>query len=321
MKAENLAKYRTIGDEPADNLIAKLVDIEGVHFIRQLMPFLSDYEQLSFVNQPQILLDFLSNNAKFPSFYDKKQVIRATDFYRDSQQNIGLVLGLYSLPYCYLGADGAKVLYLSERIKNDTNKRLQETGMFLKAVMNFDNWNNGNIFAICLKVRLLHAAIRYFTNKSGRWDLAWGYPINQEDMLGTNLAFSLIVIKGLQKLGYKIDETYETAYMNTWNLIGNLLGVETEILPKNYLDAIKIDKLISGRQFRQSNEGQELTASLMNAVRQIAPNETIGNLLQEQSKFLLGEKYAEMLGIKETNLPKNVLQIYNTTSVLMSKIF
>jgi ER-bound oxygenase mpaB/B'/Rubber oxygenase, catalytic domain len=321
LKAETLAKYRAIGDEPADNLIAKLVEIEGIHFIHQLMPFLSDYEQFSFSNQPQILQDFLSENSNHPSFFDKKQVIRATDFYRAYQQNIGLVLGLYSLPYCYLGADGAKVLYLSERIKNDTNKRLQETGMFLKAVMNYDNWNNGNIFAICLKVRLLHAAIRYFTNQSGRWNLAWGYPINQEDMLGTNLAFSLIVLKGLQKLGYKIDETYETAYLETWNLIGSLLGVETEILPKNYLYAIKTDKLISDRQFRQSDEGQVLTASLMNAVRQIAPNENIGNLLQEQSRFLLGEKYAEMLGIKETNLPKNVLKIYNTTSVLMSKIF
>lgn len=317
----DLTYFRMQGDLPADELIAKIIDSEGLGFVKELMPYLSDYQNVSFEEQPKILQEFLTENSCFPDFYNKKQIIRATDFYRENLQNIGLVLGLYSLPYCYLGADGAIVLHLSERIKNDTQKRLMETGAFLKAVMNFDNWNNRNIFAICLKVRLLHAIIRYFTLKSGRWDLAWGYPVNQEDMLGTNLAFSFIVLKGLQKMGHKIDESFEKAFMNTWNVIGFLLGVNLEILPGNYLQAIKLDKMIAKRQFRQSLEGQELTCALMKSITELAPNPTVANLFVEQSRFLLGEKYAEMLGIKETNLPKTVLKIYNSTSVLMSKIF
>jgi len=190
----DLKKIRSLGDKNADDIIHKLVEQEGIHFLRQLMPFLSDYQNLSFQNQPQILQDFLLLNASFPAFYDKKNLIRATDFYRENQQNIGLILGLYSLPYCYLGADGAKVLYFSERIRNDTYKRLLETGNFLKAVMNYDNWSEQNIFAICLKVRLLHASIRYFTLNSNSWDMSWGFPINQKDMLGTNLAFALNVL-------------------------------------------------------------------------------------------------------------------------------
>lgn len=68
----DLAKYRTLGDDSADEIIQKLVQQEGIYFLRQLMPFLSDYQNLSFQNQPQILQDFLSNNASFPDFYDKK---------------------------------------------------------------------------------------------------------------------------------------------------------------------------------------------------------------------------------------------------------
>jgi hypothetical protein len=264
---------------------------------------------------------FLSANCSLPVFYDKKKLIRATDFYQENQQNIGLILGLYSLPYCYLGADGAKVLYMSERIKNDTYKRLTETGSFLKAVMNYDNWKSIRIFAICLKVRLLHASIRYFTLHSKKWDLAWGYPINQEDMLGTNLAFSLVVLRGLEKLGYSIDKTYEDAYINIWNVIGFLLGVKQEIMPKNYVEALKIDKQIADRQFRQSVEGQELTASLMQVIRSFAPNDITADLLQSQSRMLLGEKYAQMLGIAETNFPNALLKVYNITSVLISKVF
>ena len=317
----DLAQYRTLGDDAADEIIQKLVEQEGISFVRQLMPFLSDYQAISFQNQPQILQNFLSENTVFPAFFDKKNLIRATDFYRENQQNIALVLGLYSLPYCYLGADGAKVLYLSERIRNDTYKRLLETGNFLKAVMSYDNWSQQRIFAICLKVRLLHAAIRYFTMHSNRWDLTWGHPINQEDMLGTNLAFSLIVLRGMKKIGYQTDESYENAYLNTWNVIGFLLGIKPEIMPTSYLEAVKIDKLISERQFRQSPESQALTASLMQVIRGFAPNKVIGDLLQEQSRFLLGKKYAQMLGIAETNIPDILLKVFNSTSVLMSKIF
>lgn len=319
-KAE-LNKYRALGDNEADETIDQIVNQHGLSFLRQLMPFLSDYQNLSFENQPPILQTFLAQNSSLPVFYDKKKLIRATDFYRENQQNIGLILGLYSLPYCYLGADGAKVLYMSERIKNDTYKRLTETGNFLKAAMNYDNWQSERIFAICLKVRLLHATIRCFTLHSKQWDAAWGYPINQEDMLGTNLAFSLVVLRGMEKLGYSVDKSYEEAYINTWNVIGFLLGVKQEMMPENYLEAVKIDRQIAERQFRESLEGQQLTASLMNVVRSFAPSEITADLLQSQSRMLLGEKYAKMLGITETNIPNTLLKVYNTTSVLMSKIF
>lgn len=319
-KAE-LSKYRALGDKEADEMIDQIVNQQGFPFLRQLMSFLSDYQNLSFENQLPILQTFLVKSSSLPAFYDKKKLIRATDFYRENQQNIGLILGLYSLPYCYLGADGAKVLYMSERIKNDTYKRLTETGNFLKAVMNYDNWQSERIFAICLKVRLLHATIRYFTLHSKQWDLAWGYPINQEDMLGTNLAFSLVVLRGMEKLGYVVDKSYEDAYINTWNVIGVLLGVKPEMMPESYLEAVKIDKQIAERQFRESIEGQQLTSSLMNVVRSFAPSEITADLLQSQSRMLLGEKYAKMLGITETNIPNTLLKVYNTTSVLMSKVF
>lgn len=319
--AKQLIYYRTVGDLGADMLIEQFVAQKGISFLRSLMPFLADFKKLDFSGQPQLLQDFLKQNSIYPSFFDKKELIRATDFYRQNQQTIGLILGLYALPYCYLGADGARVLYMSERIRKDTYNRLVETGSFLKAVMNYDNWTSQRIFAICTKVRLMHAAIRYFTLHSRQWDMAWGYPINQEDMLGTNLAFSLVVLRGMRKLGYSIDNTYERAYLYTWNVIGFLLGVDGAILPANEQETIRVERLIAARQFRQSAESQALTDSLMQAIRNISPNESTANLLQAQSRFFLGEKYAEMLGIKETNIPDTLLKVYNLTSVVLSRFF
>ncbi len=316
-----LLTQRKIADPPADAAIEALVTENGLSYLREIIPFLSDYQSISFESLPSVLQNFLKNNSVFPNFYNKKEMIRATDFYRGNQQEIGLILGLYALPYCYLGADGARVLCFTDRIKNDTYKRLKETGDFLRAVMNYDNWHNGAIFSITAKVRLLHAAIRYFINKSGRWDLAWGQPINQQDMLGTNLAFSLIVLRGMGKLGNSPDTSYQKAYLNTWSSIGFLMGVSENILPKNIAEANKFDKEITQTQFRQSAEGQELTSSLIQVIRNFAPNEITANFLQAQARFLLGEKYAEMLAIKETNVPQSVLKIYNQSATILSKIF
>ncbi|HEY1053906.1 MAG TPA: oxygenase MpaB family protein [Emticicia sp.] len=321
MKINQLTYYRSVGDAEADALIEQLIAKEGIGFLRSLMPFLGDFKKLDFQNQPQLLQDFLKTHSSLPDFFNKKELIRATDFYQENQQIIGLILGLYALPYCYLGADGARVLYLSERIRKDTYNRLVETGNFMKAVMSYDNWEDDKIFAICAKVRLMHAAIRYFTLHSQKWNMDWGYPINQEDMLGTNLAFSLVVLRGMRKIGYSVDNTYQRAYLHIWNVVGFLLGIDEELLPANDLEAIKLERMIVARQFRQSAESQALTDSLMQTVRGISPNEWTGDLLQAQSRFLLGEKYAEMLGVKETNISDTLLMVYNTTSVVLSRFF
>ena len=44
--------------------------------------------------------------------------------------------------------------------------------------------------------------------RSGRWDAErWGAPINQHDMAGTQLLFSLAVLEGLRTLGFRITTT------------------------------------------------------------------------------------------------------------------
>ena len=65
---------------------------------------------------------------------------RGMAFFKKHAQQIGLTLGFFSLPYSYLGANGAQVLWLTERIKNDTARRLQETGEWVFAVNNPKEW-------------------------------------------------------------------------------------------------------------------------------------------------------------------------------------
>lgn len=319
--SENMSRWRSQGDLPADEVIKEIVEKEGMQYVKSLMTYLSDFKKLDFKNQNCYFEKFYNQYAQTPANYNRKEVIRATSLYLQNQQTIGMVLGCFSLPYCYLGEDGARVLCMSERIGHDTYNRLMETGHFLRKVMNFDHWENGQLFDIVFKVRMLHAVIRYFTLHSGKWDMTWGTPINQEDMAGTNLAFSLIVVRGLLKMGIAVDEQSERAYLTTWAYIGELLGVNKELLTYNIKSAVLLDKLIAQRQFRPSESGHKLTDSLMKCYAEMSGSQLASEFFQAQSRFFMGHEHADMLGIPTTRFPMSVLNAFNKSTSFFTNIY
>ncbi|MFN3851253.1 MAG: oxygenase MpaB family protein [Spirosomataceae bacterium] len=321
MNTIDFDKYRQIGDSQCDEVVSQLFVYGGMAYLRQLIGYLSNYQDFTFAGHPQILQDFIEQHRQLPENLNKKNVVRACQFYRVHQQAIGMVLGCYSLPYCYLGADGSQVLYLSERIRKDTYKRLKETGQFLKNVMNYDNWQDGKIALICLKVRLMHSVIRLFTMHSGQWNMAWGYPICQEDMAGTNGTFSFIMIKGLRKMGYVVDESDERAYIETWNYIGEMMGVCKALHPQSWKDAVLLDKVIAQRQFKESRESQILANSLINTFQSMTQNKFESDLVIAQFRYFLGDEHANMLGISKNRIPKQFVKVLNNSNAFLSNFF
>lgn len=316
-----LATYRNEGDEPADRVVEELARQEGITYLRQLMPHLANFTVYNFAELHPLFAKFYEQNAHFPNNYNKKLVVRSTDFYMRYQQQIGMLLGCYSLPYCYLAEDGARVLCMSQRIGKDTYQRLKETGNFVRRVMNNDYWQSEHIFSIIFKVRFMHAFVRYFTLNSGKWQNEWGHPINQEDMAGTNLAFSLIVLRGLRKMGLSVDESAEEAYLMHWYYIGQLLGVKPDLLVTSIKEAITLDKAIAERQFRASQSGQELTKALMNCYAEMTGSQLATQFFQAQAHLLLGEQYAQMLAIPTPNIPLSVLQAFNVSTSFLSNMY
>jgi ER-bound oxygenase mpaB/B'/Rubber oxygenase, catalytic domain len=321
LELEELNVLRKSGDKPADDLMASLYDKFGSKFGSGLMPFLHDFEKSKVNQQDELIQIFFKTYSKLPSFYDKKDTIRASDFFSRHQQAIGVVLGCYSLPYCYLAEDGARVLGFSGRINSDTYNRLKETGNFLRKAMNYDHWESGQVITMLLKVRLLHAFWRFMVLKSNKWDMAWGLPINQEDLLGTNLSFSLIVLRGLKKSGFVIDLTYEKSYINHWATVGYIMGMNEKTIVHEMKDAIKIDKKIASRHFRASKIGKELTASLMNTYVEMSGSSLAGEFFKSQSRLMLGNEYADYLGIPESKFPPSILHAFNKTSSFLSNIY
>ncbi|MPR36364.1 oxygenase MpaB family protein [Salmonirosea aquatica] len=295
--ADFLEPYRHTGDPAADAVIDAVAAQGGHGAVGPLMRFLTNYEDFTFEGQSDAVQEFIKSQNKFPDTFDAQAFDEGMAFFWRNYRLISLLLGTYSLPYCYAGANGAQVLWISERIRNNTYQRLEETGAFVFGIMQEPDWHNGRNFQRIAKIRLLHAAIRWFTLHSGRWDAAWGYPICQEDMAATNLSFSYIAIKGFRKLKISVSQKEESSFLHFWNVVGELLGVDPALLPQNMLEAYRLEKGISARQFRSSEAGQGLTRALLKAIEQQITSPSLRNAPAAQMRFFLGDSTADLLDI------------------------
>lgn len=304
-----LAAFRQCQDPPADAVI-EAVAAEGGHAaVGRLMTWLGQPTEQNLDGLPELVQRFLGENSKLPAFADWGKMQRGLRFFKKREGPIGLMLGFLSLPYTYLGADGTQVLMRSGRMLGDTRKRLEETGEFLFGLMNERAWNTGDAFVRCLKVRLIHAAVRWYTHRAGNWQDAWGPPVNQEDMAETNLTFSWIVIRGLRLASIPPTDEEAEAYLHLWNVIGALNGVDETLLPQNLREAFLLDKAIARRQFRPSPEGRALTKALLRAIEDLIPSLTFKTLPAAQMRFLLGDEYADWLGIPDVPVEKRLVRL------------
>ena len=317
---ELLNSKRLSGDPEADEFIRFVfADHEKKQQLQQWMGGKSGTAHLGLLKAAYPEFNFIAHADRLPSWAQPRLMKTGAIFYARHSEIIMSLLGLLSLPYCYTAANGAMVLYLSELIRKQTTKRLFDTAVFVWEVMGPDAFGTtGQAYEEILKVRILHAAVRYYTLQSGKWDDAWGLPINQEDMAGTNLSFSLIVIRGLRMLGYTVSQADQAAFMHIWAVVGYLTGLDDDLIPENGRMALQLDALIKKRQFSVSAHGQELTASLIAHILSVNKSKATANDIMGLMRYLLGKEIANMLTINAPELPAYKLALIRTINLLKS---
>ncbi|MCC5928930.1 MAG: DUF2236 domain-containing protein [Cyclobacteriaceae bacterium] len=291
---QSMGLYRQIGDPIADELARQLIQKMNRQQLQELLNF--DAQNIS---TPKEYNDFLTDLKVLPVWYRQHQMQEAAKFFKKYTREIMAILGAYSLPYCYAAADGARVLYLSEKIRKNQDKRLFETASFVVGLFEDKAFSGDKAgYELILKTRLRHAVVRYFTLKS-EWNNDWGVPVNQEDMAGTNLAFSLIVLKGLEKFGFDISLDEKNAWLHAWKYIGFLLGIHEVLLTDDLREAYHLERIIERRQLKSSEHGRELTRSLVNHLKSSIPDKKIAAMVESQMRLLMGDKVADILGLSK----------------------
>lgn len=296
-----LDSMRLMSDQKADALV-ELIMSEGLHTqLGILMQAEKNAGTLDDSLHPEIL-SFVEELHVLPPWADMEKIEKAEVFFKAYQIYVYSALLFASLPYCYAAADGARVLSMSNRMKDNTGKRLSETGQYIMDVSEPGAFSKkGKAFKSIIKIRLIHAAVRYRLNKSGEWKSEWGLPINMEDMAGTNLAFSMVTLRAMETMGAPLDQATRDAFIHKWNIISFLQGLDESLLPADYAEALLLEKRIQVRLFRPSEEGKKLTRSLtefIEAIEKPVAREYGARMI----RHLLGNQVGDLLGLPEISL-------------------
>src|SRR6185312_3557879 len=122
------------------------------------------------------------------------------------------------------------------------------------------------------KVRLLHASVRHHLRREGRWDeAALGVPICQEDMIGGQMIFSILVLDALHRLGVHITEDEADAYFHAWQVVGAMLGVDASQAPATLAEARDFCDLYMTHYMGPSEPGVLLTRQLIDLYQDVVP--------------------------------------------------
>lgn len=313
-----LAAARQVGDPPGDDLVSCLVKNNFSLGLAALHRWAEESaspipEEL----QPKHF--FWSLYKKLPDWADAELIKTGQNFFHRHVEEIMLLLGFLSLPYCYAAANGAKVLCRSRRIMTDTRRRLAETARFVLSVHQANAFDcSGAILPQPLRqivaVRLMHAVVRYHLSRSSKWNVqAWGLPVNQEDMAGTNLAFSFITLQGLRKIGLPVEWKEAHGFLHLWNLVGYFLGIFPQWLPTDMRAAACLEKTIAQRQFRSSPEGRALAKALIDSISSHPQRWSfmqVPGFVPSLMRFLLGEHISNLLNLPPATLPFSIFRLY-----------
>ena len=299
-----LQSHRKFTDPIADEAVKSIFDNNEEEEMRHVFMMIVRNDGKLPKDLPHKVKEYFQKTAVLPDWADWDLIKFGQENYIRHGLPIGMLLFYKSLPECYTGAKGSEVLLSTTRLNDHSknldvfSKRMSETGLFIyDAMMPGGLDPEGSGIRTAQKIRLIHATVRYFLKKQG-WDTEkFDEPINQEDMAGTLMSFSALILQGLQQIGIDLDTTEAEAYMHCWRVIGHVMGVHPDLIPNNAADAIALGTAIINHQEGASPAGHRLTNALLNFCNKKAPFFIKDSFHPAMMRLLIGEKYSELLQI------------------------
>lgn len=266
---------------------------------------------------PDVAREYLEATGTPPAWVDWAEMEKARLFFIDNNVHISTALSFAAMPACYLVPHVAKLLSATHGLKYPS-KRMAETGQFTVHLMQPDAFEAGSRFIpAAQKVRLLHASIRHHLTRENRWDAAThGTPICQEDMIGGQMFFSLLVLDSLHRLGIHMSAEGAEAYYYAWRVVGAMLGVDQDAVPRTLDEARGFLDLYMVRHMGPSEEGTHLTRQLIDLYEEVVPGTFFDPIVSTLIRHLIGDTCADWLHVPRTSWDTVVRAVPHVLGVL-----
>lgn len=295
-----LQRLRAYADPSADDVVTAIFAHGELAAVHALMGALVRSDDPIPAGMPAEVGAWFQANEALPDWADPDKLARAQGLMAVHGWRVAMALFCASLPQAYAASAGARVLLQTRGMTDHAYRRVLETAQFVFDVADEDSFGpEGRAVRAAQKVRLMHATIRHLILQTGRWDTeAWGVPINQEDLLGTLMTFSCVVIDALRTTGADIDDETCEAWMHLWSVVGHLMGVHPAMLPMPYAPGCTTMARIRTDQWAASDHGHDLATALIKTMEVWTPR-VLEGLPYALVTHLSGSHCAELLGLGE----------------------
>ncbi len=331
---ENFDRLRTVGDPSADEIIERLATDNPMSMVSDLITNLMAGETATSEKLPKLARDYLAGEDELPPEIDLERVHKGQRLFQIYGPEVLTVLCCYSLPCCYAATNGAKVLSQTGQMVTNSRQRIFTTARLMGGIMKPGALvPGGSARPLVRHVRLLHAAIRFLVifremNSDPNWTRDDGVPVNQEDMAGTLVSFSWVVLDGIDKLGIELTDDQRDSFQHAWGAVGHLLGVDPEVIPRTVDEAKELGYFIKGRQIdRQPARdlgtpapGVVLTSSLLEALQEPLPGKRFDGLPATLMRFFLPEEVADQLKIPPADYTKKIVNFVSAVSGRLDRL-
>lgn len=296
---EYLEALRMVGDPVPDRIVAELDRDGQIDQVNAVLRHLIQNSQVVPEELPDNIEFWLRDEAHLPAGVDRARLDRAAELFVEHGMTISLILATASLVECYAAKKGVKVLTFSYRLGQNAYRRVAETAQFVILIMTPGGlYETGQGVRALQKVRLMHSAIRHLIARSGRWDTQeYGVPICAEDMLGTLMAFSYIVVRDLRRLGVHVTPQQAEDYLYFWRVAGEMMGIPPETMPVNMEEARELTEAIARRHHGPSPEGVQMTRALLEMHTEMIPGQLFDGIVPALVRHLVGDQIADWMEV------------------------
>ncbi len=316
----SLIALRAFADPEADRVVTEVFARGDQRALGQVMAALVRSDDPIPQGLPPRAEAYFTQTQALPAWADPQQLAIAHALFEQHGWAVALGLFTSSLPQAYCAAKGARVLLQTQGMTRNVRRRVLETAQFVFDVMTPGGLDPaGRGIRAAQKVRLMHSTIRHLILIDGAWDSAsWGVPINQEDLAGTLMTFSVVILDAFAAVGIALTAAQQTAYLHLWNVVGHFLGVAQPLLPRSVDDGQALMAAIREDQWQGSVAGQQLAQALVLTMDDYLPH-VVADLPVALVRKVAGDRVCDLLALPRNDWTALVVREAGAVDAMLGK--
>lgn len=286
---------RTLADPAADALLAELAGLD----VLGLLEAVTTQDDPLPKTLPAPLRRFLEQETGLPSWVHAELIRTAQWWADDHRYAIASALFCATLPALYATECSACFCKPVPKGRADgLRTSTAEIARFVFEVIETGSLQGqGRAIRACQKLRLANATARRRPRSSTVTD-AGETPLNQEQLLGTWLGFSVITLEAAKKLQTSCARNGEEAYYQLWRALSGLVGLPDELMPTSLSQATVLADRILARRVRSTARARTQSTSLLTALQKCLTPYGVEHMPEQLSSELSDPRVRRALGLR-----------------------